>query len=139
MPTVRASRELLASPEDVWGYLAEPYHLSDWWPGLATVEPDRRGFAAGARWRIRSNAPTLFRRADAEDTLLVRAAEPISLFAFELVKAKLEVELALEQSGPAVTTAELSVSGPLLFGFSRSLPKDALDRLHDLLQTGAQI
>ena len=139
MPTVRASRELLASPEDVWGYLAEPYHLSDWWPGLATVEPDRRGFAAGARWRIRSNAPTLFRRADAEDTLLVRAAEPISLFAFELVKAKLEAELALEQSGPAVTTAELSVSGPLLFGFSRSLPKDALDRLHDLLQTGAQI
>ena len=137
MPTVRASRELLASPEEVWRYLAEPYHLSDWWPGIATVEPDRRGFAAGARWRVRSNEPTLFRRADAEDTLLVRAANPISLFAFDLVQAKLKAELALEQTRPAVTAAELSVSGPFLFGFSRSLPKDALARLHDLLQTGA--
>jgi uncharacterized protein YndB with AHSA1/START domain len=100
LPTVRASRELLASPEDVWRYLSEPYHLSDWWPRVATVEPDRRGFAAGARWRVRSSE---------------------------------------QQSGRAVTSAELSVSGPLLFGFSRSLPKDALDRLHDLCQTGVEI
>ena len=137
MPTVRASRELLATPEDVWRYLAEPYNLSDWWPGIAAVEPDRRGFAAGARWRVRSNEPTLFRRAEAEDTLLVRAADPISLFAFDLVQAKLKVELALEQAGPALTSAELSVTGPFLFGFSRSLPKDALARLHDLCQAGA--
>lgn len=138
MPTARAFRELLASPEDVWSYLPEPYHLSDWWPGLDSVEPDRRGFAAGARWRVRSNEPTLFRRAESEDTLLVRAADPISLFAFELVQAKLKAELALEQVGPAVTSAELTVSSPLLFGFSRSLPQDALARLHDLCQTGAQ-
>ena len=37
---------------DVWGFLAEPYHLSDWWPGILGVEPDRRGFAPGARWRV---------------------------------------------------------------------------------------
>ena len=29
-----ASRELLAPRADVWAFLAEPYHLSDWWPGL---------------------------------------------------------------------------------------------------------
>jgi uncharacterized protein YndB with AHSA1/START domain len=139
MPTVRASRDLLASPEDVWSYLSEPYHLSDWWPRIATVEPDRRGFAAGARWQVRSSEPTYFRRAASEDTLLVREARPMSIFAFELVKAKLTAELVLEQVGPAVTRAELSVSGPLLFGFSRSLPKDALDRLHDLCQTGVEI
>ncbi len=139
MATARASRELLAAPEDVWSYLAEPYHLSDWWPGIDAVEPDRRGFAAGARWRVRSNEPTLFRRAQAEDTLLVRAADPMSLFAFELVTAKLKIELALEQAGTALTSAELTVSGPFLLGFSKSLPKDALARLHDLLQTGARI
>jgi uncharacterized protein YndB with AHSA1/START domain len=139
VPTVRATRELLASPEDVWRYLSEPYHLSDWWPGLDAVEPDRRGFAAGARWKVRRNEPTLFRRAEAEDTLLVRAANPMSLFAFELVQAKLKAELALEQTGPALTRAELAVSGPLLLGFSRSLPKDALGRLHDLCQTGARL
>ena len=47
-----ASRELLASRKDVWRFLAEPNHLTDWWPGVRGVEPDRRGFAAGARWRV---------------------------------------------------------------------------------------
>ena len=139
MPTIRGSRELLASPEDVWRYLSEPYHLSDWWPRIATVEPDRRGFAAGARWTVRSSEPTYFRRAASEDTLLVKEARPMSIFSFELVKAKLKAELVLEQTGPAATSAELSVSGPWLFGFSRSLAKDALDRLHALCQTGVEI
>jgi hypothetical protein len=139
MPTTRAARELLASPEDVWRYLAEPYHLADWWPGLGTVEPDRRGVAAGARWRIRSREPTLFRRAESEDTLLVTGADPVSRFAFELVQAKVKAELRLAPAGPARTAAELSVSGPLLVGFSRGLPKEALARLHDLCQTGSSI
>ena len=139
MPTARASRELLASPEDVWLYLSEPYYLSDWWPRIATVEPDRRGFAAGARWSIRSSEPTYFRRAASEDILLVHEVRPMSVFAFELVNAKLKAELMLEQTGPAVTRADLSVSGPFLLGFSRSLPKEALGRLHDLCQTGVEI
>jgi uncharacterized protein YndB with AHSA1/START domain len=47
-----ASRELLASPGEVWAFLAEPRHLADWWPGVVAVEPDRRGFAVGARWGV---------------------------------------------------------------------------------------
>ena len=35
-----ARRELLASLGDAWGFLAEPYHLSDWWPGVVSVQPD---------------------------------------------------------------------------------------------------
>ena len=54
-----ATRELLAAREDVWGFLAEPYHLSDWWPGIVGVEPDRRGFAVGARWRVSTVANPL--------------------------------------------------------------------------------
>jgi hypothetical protein len=45
-----ATRELAASREDVWRFLAEPYHLPDWWPGIVGVQPDHRGFAPGARW-----------------------------------------------------------------------------------------
>ena len=52
-----ATRELLASREDVWRFLAEPYHLSDWWPGIVGVEPDRRGFEVGARWRVARREP----------------------------------------------------------------------------------
>jgi hypothetical protein len=60
---MQASRELLASRPDVWRFLAEPYHLTDWYPGVSGVTPDRRGAAAGARWQIvASNEPTLLRR-----------------------------------------------------------------------------
>jgi hypothetical protein len=47
-----ATRELLASRAQTWAFLAEPYHLSDWWPGITSVEPDRRGFVPGARWQV---------------------------------------------------------------------------------------
>lgn len=139
MPRSRAELELAAPPGDVWRFLAEPHHLADWWPNLATVEPDRRGFAAGARWRIRSREPTLFRRAYAEDTLLVTAVEPERGFAFELVRTRLRAELTLAPAGEGRTRAALEVSGPLLLGFSRSLAKDALARLRSLCQTAASL
>jgi uncharacterized protein YndB with AHSA1/START domain len=139
VPTSRASVELLASPAAVWRFVSEPYHLADWWPNLATVEPDRRGFAVGARWRVRTAQATLFRRAQAEDTLLVTAIEPERLFAFELVQARLRAELALSPAGETRTRGELAVAGPLLLGFSRSLPKEALARLHDLCQTAGTL
>ena len=137
MAAARASRELLAPPEDVWQFLAEPRHLSDWWPGVAAVEPDRRGLAPGARWRVRRSGASLLRRAQAEDTLVVTVAEPPRRFAFELVRARLRVELVLTPSGASGTGADLAVEGPLLLAFSRRLPTNALARLHDLCQTAA--
>ena len=47
MPTVRASRELLAPIEDVWEFVAEPHNLPNWWPRVGGVHPDRRGLAPG--------------------------------------------------------------------------------------------
>ena len=73
---VEARALLLAPPEDVWRLLAEPYHLPDWWPGYQGVEPDRRGLAAGARWRVvrgptgasdKRSAAAPGRRGDARD------------------------------------------------------------------------
>jgi uncharacterized protein YndB with AHSA1/START domain len=134
-----ASSVLLASLEDVWSYLAEPYNLADWWPGVAAVEPDRRGFARGARWRVRASEPSLLRRAD-EDTLLVTEVEPASRFAFELVRARTRVTLDLSPAEGKHTLAELRIDEPFSFGFSRGRrAKEALARLHDLLQTGATV
>jgi uncharacterized protein YndB with AHSA1/START domain len=130
-----ASAELLAAAADVWGFLSEPRHLSDWWPNVGSVEPDRLGLAAGARWRVRIRESTWLRRAEAEDTLLVHAAEPERRVVFELVRARIRAELVLTEAGPGRTRADLVVSGSLLGGFTRSLPRDALDRLHALVQT----
>ena len=138
MPTVEDERELLAEPADVWAFVSEPHHLPDWWPGIAAVEPDRRGFAPGARWGVRSGTrPGLLRRAHASQLLLVREIEARERFAFHLTAERLDVELRLRRGAPGRTVAHLIVSGPWLAGLRRSLATTALRRLHDLCQTAA--
>ena len=100
MPHVSASRELLAPLDDVWAFVAEPYNLPNWWPRLGGVEPDRRGFAPGARWLVTGeNRPSLLRRPEAVGHLLVLAVEPKRRFAFQLTGDRLDVELRLEPAG----------------------------------------
>src|SRR5437762_13469717 len=99
MPRVSASRELLASRNDVWAFIAEPRHFADWWPGIAAVQPDRRGLAEGARWQIiTSDRPTLLRRATSSGMLLVRAVRAPELFAWTLTGDHLDAELRLNAS-----------------------------------------
>jgi len=139
VPQVVAARELLASRQDVWAFIAEPRHLADWWPGIAAVEPDRRGLAAGARWQIHgSNRPSLFRRPNPTGTLLVLAAARPERIAFQLTGERMDVELRLDAPTADRTIATLSVSGPWLIGLGRSFPRRALARLHTLVQTAAE-
>ncbi len=138
MPKLTAERELLASRDQVWAFLAEPLHLSDWWPGIAAVRPDRRGLAAGARWEIqRSDRPTLTRRPGSSETLLVRVVEPPDHLAWHLAGERVDVDIRLQARGADRTLATLVVDGRWLFGRRRSLPKEALARLHDLCQYAA--
>ena len=140
MPRVEAARELLAPRQDVWAFLAEPRHLADWWPGLAAVQPDRRGFAPGARWEVHgTNRPSLFRRPSPSGMLLVLAIEPLERFAFQLTGERLDVEIRLAARAPDRTIATLSVTGPWLIGLGKSLPRSALTRLHALCQTAATL
>jgi uncharacterized protein YndB with AHSA1/START domain len=137
VPTVRASRELLASRDDVWAFISDPYNLPNWWPRVAGVQPDRRGLAPGARWHVQGQAqPTLFRRPEAVGALLVRDVQPPERLAFHLTGDRLDVELLLEEAGPARTRASVRIEGPWLVGLSRSLPRQVLGRLYGLLQTG---
>ena len=75
-----ASLELLAPRADVWGFLAEPYHLSDWWPGITGVEPDRRGFAPGARWKVHSTKRNVFTGSRVVETMLLLAPDLADLW-----------------------------------------------------------
>jgi uncharacterized protein YndB with AHSA1/START domain len=66
-----ATGVLLSPVEDVWRLVGEPFHLPDWWPGYTRVQPDRRGFAEGARWTVgrgstRAATPNLLRRPGGE-------------------------------------------------------------------------
>lgn len=134
-----AGRELAAARADVWAFLAEPYHLSDWWPGIAGVQPDRRGFAPGARWQVRGTRWTnpLTGRRPMEQLLLVREIEPYERWSWHLLQDRLDVEVRLHAAAPDRTRVDVVVEGPLLLGGRRTLPRQAVARLHALVQTAA--
>jgi uncharacterized protein YndB with AHSA1/START domain len=125
-----ASLELRASRADVWRFLAEPYHLPDWWPGITGVEPDRRGFAAGARWKVLTAKRNVFVGPRTVETmLLVRAVEPYERFAFHVLATKLDAEVRLHATAPDRTRVTVAVN--------RGSAARAVKRLFDLVQTAA--
>jgi hypothetical protein len=140
----RVSKELLAPLDDVWSFIAEPYHLSDWWPGVSGVEPDRRGLAPGARWKLIAGRQTggplgaILRPAEAAGTLLVVEVRPPVLLRVQFVNDRVDAELVLEEAAPDRTLATLEIEGAWL-RVSRNLPGKALLRLHALVQTAATL
>jgi uncharacterized protein YndB with AHSA1/START domain len=138
LPRYAADRTLLAPLADVWAFLAEPYNLRDWWPGVSGVEPDRRGLAPGARWKVLGpNEPTFLHKPDASGTLLVLDVVPMSRIAFQVVSQRVDAELELREADEDRTVVSLVVDAPLL-AIRRSFPGKALARLYDLVQTAAE-
>jgi uncharacterized protein YndB with AHSA1/START domain len=149
LPRYAADRVLLAPLDDVWAFLAEPYHLSDWWPGIGGIEPDRRGLAPGARWKVRGSSvgpaggafaffgPGLLRRPEATGVLLVVDVVPTRRIAFQLVDDRIEAELQLDPVETDRTRVSLAVEGGW-GSIRKSFPHVALSRLDDLVQTSAE-
>jgi uncharacterized protein YndB with AHSA1/START domain len=137
LPRYVAERTLLAPLADVWAFVAEPYHLADWWPGVSGVEPDRRGLAPGARWKVLGpDRPTLLRKPDAAGTLIVLDVVPMQRVSFQLVQQHVDAELELRPAGEDRTDATLAIDAPFL-SVPRNAAKNALARLYALVQTGA--
>ncbi|HEY2541948.1 MAG TPA: SRPBCC family protein [Gaiellaceae bacterium] len=137
MPRYVADRVLLAPVADVWAFLAEPYHLSDWWPGIAGIEPDRRGMEPGARWKVQG--PSYFRKPETPGVLLVRAVVPRERFSFDLVKERLAVDVLLRPEGAGRTHVTVAVDGRFVLGPRRRVAAEAVKRLYDLVQTAAEL
>ena len=134
-----AERTILASLDDVWAFLSEPYNLADWWPGISGVEPDRRGLAPGARWKVVGpTQPSLFRKPQMAGTLLVLEVVPRERLAFQLTGDRIDADLTLRALDESSTEATLVVDVPWLIGARRSFPRRALEQLHGLLRTGEQ-
>jgi uncharacterized protein YndB with AHSA1/START domain len=138
-----ASHELLASREDVWAFLAEPYHLADWWPTISAVRPDHRGLAVGARWEVVGpRTPTLLRKASSTGLAIVTVVEQFERVVWTLTAERLTVEVRLRTLAPDRTLATVSVEGawrPEVLGRPRTLPRAAVQRLYELVQTAAAL
>ena len=127
-----SSLELLAPGADVWAFLAEPYHLSDWWPGITGVDPDLRGFAPGARWRVHSTKRNVFTGSRVVETMiLIREIQPYERWSWHLLEPATDVEVRLHAVARDRTRATVAVS--------RGRPQIAVKRLYDLVQTAADL
>ena len=138
-----ASTELVAARAHVWQFLAEPYHLADWWPTISAVRPDKRGFAVGARWEVVGpTSPTLFRKANATGLAIVKVVEPHERVVWNLSADRLDVEVRLCALPGDRTLATVAIDGPWrpeAIGRPRALPRMAAHRLYELLQTAASL
>jgi uncharacterized protein YndB with AHSA1/START domain len=139
---ITASRVLVASREDVWALVAEPYHLPDWWPAYTGVEPDRRGLAEGARWTVlRSRTPGFLRKPRGKGLIVIQRVAPGEELAWLDLSQNVEAGLRLEDEGRG-TRATAFVDGPLwrlLAEGARGLPRLAVARLYDLCQTATSL
>lgn len=137
-----ASRELLAGRPDVWAFLAEPHHLADWWPRIRGVQPDRRGFAPGARWGVMTleRLPLMgWRDPKTPVTLVVGEIEPFERWTWHLTgDTPLDVEIRLAAAGDDRTAVAIAVDAPALASPKR-IARAAVDRLYGLVQTAAEL
>jgi uncharacterized protein YndB with AHSA1/START domain len=139
VPITRRRRTLDASNEDVWAVVADPHHLSRWWPRTARVEDvsaDRwtmvlattKGRSVRADYRVVSSEPPRRRR----------FAQELAGSPFERLLRSSEVEIALaEASGGTEVTLELSqklrgasrLGGFMFRGAARRTLDEALESL----------
>jgi hypothetical protein len=71
--------------------------------------------------------------------LLILAIEPLERWAFQLTGERLEAEVRLRATAPDRTAVTLTVGGPWLIGLGKAFPRNALARLHSLVQTAAEL
>jgi hypothetical protein len=140
MRRATASREVLAAREDVWNFATYPGYFGDWWPGIAAVEPDRRGLAPGARWTVRADVrPTLLKSSGYSGVMVFREVHPYERLSWTLTGERWDVELRLEAVAPERTLVTLDVTAGWLVPLPRSVARRALTRLHNLCQTAATV
>jgi uncharacterized protein YndB with AHSA1/START domain len=136
---VKSERDLLASPREVWALLAEPRHLSDWWPGYRSIRPDRRGLEVGARWEVVRSQAGLLRRPGEEGLVAITTVEQNRRLAWHDVQQRFTATVAIEGED-SQTRARVTVEAPwwrIPVEGLRLAPQEALSRLHALCQTAA--
>jgi uncharacterized protein YndB with AHSA1/START domain len=111
MPTVRRSRTLSATPEELWAIVGDAYHLPRWWPRVSRVEgvegeaftqvlTTSKGVPVRADFQVVESAPPAVRRWEQQ---LVNTP-------FERILTASSVEIRLERAGDAATRVAITLA-----------------------------
>lgn len=111
MPTVRRSRTLRATPDEIWAIVGDAYHLPRWWPRVSRVE----NVEAEAFTQVLTTAKGVPVRADFR--VVESAAPSVRRWEQQLVNTPFEriltasaVELRLEPAGEAATRVAITLA-----------------------------
>ena len=110
MATVRRSRTLRATPEEIWAVVGDPHHLPRWWPRVTRVE----AVEEDAFTQVLTTAKGATVRADfhvlqSDPPRAHSWAQQLVNTPFERVLARSQVEVRLEPEGEAATRVALVV------------------------------
>ena len=147
MPTVRRSRTLAATPEEIWAIVGDAHHLPRWWPRVTRVESvDDGGFTQVLTTAKGRPVRADFRVVESVAPRVRRWQQQLENTPFERILAGSHTEVRLE-GGAAATRVELSLSqrprgvarlgAPILRSAARRLLDEALDGVEELLRAPA--
>lgn len=110
MPTVRRSRTLRATPEEIWAVVGDAHHLPRWWPRVTRVE----GVDDDAFTQVLTTSKGVPVRADflVRESVAPRVrrwAQQLVDTPFERVLAESQVEVRLEPAGDAGTRVAMAL------------------------------
>lgn len=122
MPTVRRTRTIDASPEDLWEVLGDPHHLPRWWPRVSRVEAvEQDAFTevlTGPSGKIVRADFRLLEQVDRQRIVWAQLVENTP-FARVLRSAETEIAIAEGQGGDSPATEVTIELRQELQGFSR--------------------
>ena len=145
MPTVRRSRTLRATPEEVWAVVGDAYHLPRWWPRVTRVE----GVEGEAFTQVLTTAKGVpvradFRVVESSPPLLRRWEQQVVNTPFERILVSSSVDVRIAHAGDAAALVSLTLAQRMrgvgmLGGFmvrraARRQLDGALDGLEALVQ-----
>ena len=147
MPTVRRSRTLRATPDEVWAVVGDAYHLPRWWPRVTRVE----GVEGAAFTQVLTTAKGVpvradFRIVESSAPAVRRWEQQVVNTPFERILAASSVEVRIERAGDAASVVSLTLAqrmrGLGVLGefmvrrAGRRQLDDALDGLEALVREG---
>ncbi|MEA2130248.1 MAG: hypothetical protein QOJ85_3139 [Solirubrobacteraceae bacterium] len=106
MATVRRTRTLPASPQELWAIVGDAYHLPRWWPRVTRVESvDDDSFTEVLRTERGSPVRADFRVVSSDAPHRRAWAQQVAGTPFERILARSETEIRLEPAGDATQVA----------------------------------